>query len=278
MRLGGPVFEKATDPDAWAAAVKRLGYGAAYCPLGPEAGDEEIAAYASAAAEAGIVIAEVGAWSSPVSNDADTAAQALAKCQAQLALAEKIGARCCVNVSGSRGANWAGPCAEDLTDDTFDRVVETVRAIIDAVRPTRTFYTIEMMQWMIPDSPDNYVELLEAVDRERFAVHLDPVNLINSPPRFFANGRVIDECFDALGPHIKSCHAKDVALAQRAIVHLDEVRPGLGGLDYRTYLRRLDKLAPDTPLMIEHLRTPEEYTAAADHIRSVAEDIGTAFR
>ncbi len=52
--------------------------------------------------EAGIIIAEVGAWSNPMSTDPEEARAALAKCQTQLALAEEIGARCCVNISGSR--------------------------------------------------------------------------------------------------------------------------------------------------------------------------------
>ena len=30
MRLGGPVFEAWTDPEEWAAAVKRLGYNSAH--------------------------------------------------------------------------------------------------------------------------------------------------------------------------------------------------------------------------------------------------------
>ena len=61
MRLGGPVFEKCHDPDSWIAALKRLGYRAAYCPLGTEADDTQVRDYVQAAKAADIVIAEVGA-------------------------------------------------------------------------------------------------------------------------------------------------------------------------------------------------------------------------
>ena len=37
MRLGAPIFESSTDPDAWIAAVQRRGYRAAYCPVKPDA-------------------------------------------------------------------------------------------------------------------------------------------------------------------------------------------------------------------------------------------------
>ena len=87
------------------------------------------------------------------------------------------------------------------------------------------------------------------------------------------NTALIEECFAKLGPDIKSCHAKDILLHNKLTVHLDEVRPGLGNLNYRTFLTELNKLDPDTPLMIEHLKGEEEYAQAATHIRSVAQEI-----
>lgn len=58
-------------------------------------------------------------------------------------------------------------------------------------------------------------------------------------------------------------------MSQRLTVHLEEVRPGLGVLDYATYLRELDRLPGEVPLMIEHLQTEEDYRAAFGHITSV---------
>jgi len=274
MRLGAPIFEPSTDPDAWIAAVQRRGYRAAFCPVKPDADPATIRAYARAAERADIVIAEVGAWSNPLSPHADTRAAAIAKCQASLALADAIGARCCVNIAGSRGAKWDGPHPADLTPETFDLIVQSVREIIDAVKPARAFYTLETMPWMYPDSADSYLALIAAIDRKQFAVHLDIVNLICSPQRFFTNATLIRECVAKLGPQIKSCHAKDIALADRLTVHLDEVRPGLGGLDYRALLRELAGLDPDLPLMLEHLPRPEDYDEAAAHVRAVAQEIG----
>ena len=49
--------------------------------------------------------------------------------------------------------------------------------------------------------------------------------------------------FAKLGPHIRSCHAKDITLREdNYIPQLDELRPGLGSLDYSVYLRELSKL------------------------------------
>ena len=40
LRLGGPVFEKVQDPQGWVEALRRLGYSAAYCPVGADASDD----------------------------------------------------------------------------------------------------------------------------------------------------------------------------------------------------------------------------------------------
>ncbi len=273
MRLGGPVFEPCEGPEEWAAAVRRLGYRAAFCPVGADAPDDVVRAYAGAAAAADVVIAEVGAWSNPLSRDEDTRRAAVGHCQAQLALADRIGARCCVNIAGSRGEKWDGPCPEDLTGDTFALIVESVRGIVDAVRPTRTYYTLETMPWMYPDSADSYARLVEAIDRERFGVHLDPVNLVCSPQRHFRNADLMRECFRKLGPLIKSCHAKDIRLGTGLTTHLDEVRPGTGGLDYRVFLQEVAALDADVPVMLEHLPNAEEYALAAEYVRSVAKEL-----
>jgi len=276
LRLGGPVLEKFDGPDAWVEALKKLGYSAAYCPVGAEVKDDVVIAYADAAKKADIIIAEVGAWSNPISSDEKTRRAALAKCREQLALADRIAAKCCVNISGSRSEIWDGPSPQNLTEETFDMIVQTTRAIIDDVKPTRTYFTLETMPWAYPDSPDSYLRLLKAVDRKHFAVHFDPVNLVCSPQRYFKSGEMIRECFKKLGPYIKSCHAKDILLSQKLTTHLDEVRPGLGGLDYAAFLTELSKL-PDIPLMLEHLPNAEEYRLTATHIRSVAKTIGLRF-
>jgi sugar phosphate isomerase/epimerase len=270
MRLGGPIFRKYTDPAFWADTIKRMGYGAAYCPLSIDADEANVKAYASAAQEADIVIAEVGAWSNPLSQDEGICNAARDNCKQCLDLADRINARCCVNIAGSRGEQWDGPAAANLTEETFQMIVEVVRDIIDSVRPRRSFYTLETMPWIYPDSPDSYLRLIQAIDRKAFAVHLDPVNLICSPQRYFNNTALLQECFAKLGPQIKSCHAKDILLKGNLTVHLEEVRPGLGQLDYRTYLRELTRLEKNVPLMIEHLSDEDEYRLAAEYILSVA--------
>ena len=97
--------------------------------------------------------------------------------------------------------------------------------------------------------------------------------MITSVREYYGNAALIKDMFAKLGPHIRSCHAKDITLREdNYIPQMDEVRAGLGSLDYRIYLRELKKLG-DVPLMMEHLETAEEYKQAAGHIRKVGESL-----
>jgi len=272
LRLGGPVFEKYDGPDEWVQELKKLGYNAAYCPVDADEDDDVVKAYENAARKADIIIAEVGVWNNPLDQDDKKRKAAFEQCCRHLDLADRIGANCCVNVCGSRGEG-----AVNLTDETFDMIIEVVRAIVDQVKPTRSYYTLETLPDRFPDSIDSYVRLIKAIDRKGNAAHLDPVNLINNPRRFYNNSQMIRECFATLGPYIKSCHAKDIKMLPGFPVNLQECRPGLGKLDYVTYLKEVAKLSPPPPLMLEHLEEPEEYRNAAEYIRSVAKKSGLSF-
>ncbi len=98
--------------------------------------------------------------------------------------------------------------------------------------------------------------------------------MINSPERFFNSATMIHDFVVQLGPQIRACHIKDITLAERLTVHLDEVRPGAGQLDYARLLGDLATLEPDMPVMLEHLPSEEEYTLAAEFVRRVAAQHG----
>lgn len=272
MRIGGALFDECSTPRKWAAAVTREGYSAAFCPVGDDADDGTIGEWKRAAAKAGIVIAEVGAWgNNPLSPHRKVRRAGIEGCCRRLELAERLEAVCCVNVSGSRGERWAGPAEGNLSDETFALIVDSVREIIDTVKPKVTYYALETVPWLLPHSAQSYADLVAAIDRERFGVHFDPVNLINCPERYYNSGAVIEEFVALLGPRIRSCHAKDIILRDELTLHMGECAPGSGNLDWRTFVREVGRLGDGVPLMIEHLSSPEEYRLAAAHIRNVAQ-------
>lgn len=276
VRLGGPVPGKFNDPAEWVRAVKKLKYSAAYCPVQPGAPEDLIKAYRAEAGKNNIIIAEVGVWNNMLHDDEKLRKENLRKNMEALHLADMIGAECCVNISGARGEVWDGPYPGNYSKDTFDLIVETVRSIIDQVRPVKTFYTLEPMPYMLPDSPDTYLDLIRSIDRSHFAAHLDPVNMISSPQRYFNNASFLKECFQKLGPYLKSIHAKDIIILPKLTVHLEERRPGLGALDYQVFLKEAARFK-DIPFMMEHLETQDDYLKAALYIRDVGTKQGIKF-
>jgi len=278
VRLGGPIFLRSEDPAELAREHRRLGYSAAYCPNASVRDGDRIQAIQKAFASENVVIAEVGAWKNMLDPDATKRKQNLDYVIERCALAEAVGARCCVDIAGSYNADvWYGMNPKNLSKEFFDATVENCRHILDTVKPKRTRFTIEMMPWSLPDGPDAYLELIRAVARTTFGVHLDVCNVINSPRRFYNNGEVIRECFRKLGRWITSCHAKDLRWAPEFNVHFQEVVPGRGQLDYRAYLAELARLPVDAPLMLEHLKNAEEYDEGRAYILRVAAETGVAF-
>ncbi len=276
--LGGPVFLKSDDPEQLAREHRRLGYSAAYCPDVTLSDSDRIRAIEKAFAAAKVVIAEVGAWKNMLDPDSTKRAANLAYVVERCALAEAVGARCCVDIAGSYNPTvWYGPDPKNLSKEFFEATVENCRHIIDTVKPKRTRFTIEMMGWNLPDGPDSYVQLIKAVDRPAFGVHLDVCNGINCPQRFYQNADYTRECFEKLGSQIISCHAKDLRWVVELNVHFLEVIPGRGQIDYRPYLQGLSQLSIPAPLMLEHLKTAEEYEEGKQYILRIGRESGIAF-
>jgi sugar phosphate isomerase/epimerase len=277
VRLGGPVFVETKDPEEQALAHRKLGYRAAFCPAVELNDRERIGDVSRAFAKHDVVLAEVGRWCNLLDADPERRAANLKTVTDGLALAEALGARCCVDIAGSYNPkSWFGPHPKNLSKEFFDASVENARKIVDAVKPTRAKFCYEMMGWALPDSPDAYLALVKAVDRSAFGVHLDPCNAVNCPQRFYQNTELLNECFDKLGPWIASCHAKDLAWSDpvEMNVHLLEVVPGTGVLDYATYLKRVAALPGEVPLMLEHLGSAEDYDKARGYIQTLGRKIG----
>ena len=269
MRLGTSSPLAHSNPAQWAGRHKELGLEVINFPLNCESDPSLIDAYAREAAVCGLSIAEVGVWRNPMSPDPDEREAAMRFAIGQLELAERLGACCCVNILGSKGRRWDGPCRENFSPQTWKQGVSVIQGIIDAVRPRRTYFTIEPMPWMYPTGPDEYLHLLEDVARDRFAVHLDLFNWITSPQRYFYNEEFADECFEKLGKHVKSCHLKNVRLKEEYTLQLQETDPQSGGVNIPHLIRRAERCDSNMPFIIEHLDSDEAYLNSIAYIKSI---------
>jgi sugar phosphate isomerase/epimerase len=287
VRLGGPLPYD-SDPEAYARAHVEFGYRAAYMPNIKLENRDELAAIVKAMAAADVIIAEGGAWKNLIAHDEATRKANLDFAVHQLTLADEMGARACVAFHGTvghAGDPWQlsdnydyGPHPDNQSEAGFERAVETARYVIDTVKPKRTKFSLEMVPWLVTDTPENYLKLLKAIDRPQFGAHIDAANMIISPRLYFNTGQMIRDCFALLGPWIVSCHAKDIVMQGgpgNISFHMDEVVPGEGNLDYGAYLTEIDRLGRDVPLMLEHF-DQSGYRRGLAHITKVAAGLGVA--
>lgn len=266
MRLGLNHVLKHSSPTEWAEKMRARGLTAASFPVNCTAPDHLIDAYQKAAKDYDILIAEVGVWNSPLHPDPKEAQNALLYCQRQLELAEYVKAACCVNVSGAAGPVWFGCYRENYLPDTYRRVVESIQTICDKVNPKHTYYTIENMQWMVPDSPEAYAKLIQDVDRPCFAAHMDIANMVKDPYLYTHMDELIERAFSLVGPYIKSCHLKDCIMEEATSVLIRETACGKGALNVALYAQTIQETDPDLPLLLEHLATDEEYDQALSYV------------
>ena len=141
IRLGGPIFLDSEDPVALAKEHRRLGYSAAYCPNAAVGDADRIRAIRSAFAAENVVIAEVGAWKNMLDPDPAKRVENLKYVTERLALADAVGARCCVDIAGSFNPDvWYGPDPKNLSKEFLDATVENCRRVIDVVKPTKTTF------------------------------------------------------------------------------------------------------------------------------------------
>lgn len=269
MRLGLCTTMRHEGPEDWAKTQADLGCLAVVFPVNYLAGEDVIDAYAAAAKKYGLVIAEVGVWKNVIATDEAERKEAIEYAIGQLRMADRVGAKCCVNIAGAAaGPVWDGPHKANFSQDAWDRTVASVQEIVDAVKPTNTKYSLEPMPWMFPSGPEEYLGLLQDIDRDCVGVHLDIVNMINCPQRYFDMEGFLDTCFELLGDKILSCHLKDIHLRPEYTFQLQECPCGQGELPIEHYAELATKQSPDMPLIIEHLHSDEEYIESLKYVQN----------
>ena len=277
MRLGGPIFQPFTTIAEEIALHQQLGFGAAYCRYIED--KTQRSTYKQAFAEADIVLAEFGAYCINILDTNPVLRQKnIDEICRRLEYADEMGVRCCVMHGGSvETGDWGNANPLNMSEKSFYETVTAIQSILDRTQPTTTKLVIETESYLLPDGPEIYARLIEAVDRPGFAVHLDPVNMIASPRQFYYNTQFIKQCFTMLGPWIVSCHAKDLNMpAKHATVQINETFIGDGMLNFATYLTEIEKLNPAPTLMIEHL-DEQQLHQGLEFIFAQAAAIGITF-
>ncbi len=162
------------------------------------------------------------------------------------------------------------------SDAVFDRLVDSTRRICVAAEGEGVRVAVEAGVVSPLYSPARVRRYIEAVGSPALGFNQDPVNLVGTLEDAWDTTRLVNECFDLLGPYTIGAHAKDVRIVDGLLPGFEEVDIGTGALDHVTFLRRMQQAAPDAHVLIEHL-PPERFPAAAAALRGYARTAGVTW-
>ncbi len=226
-----------------------------------------------------VIVFEVGGYRNILHTD-EQARQAnlkhLARC---LEAADRIGCKMVGTITGSRnpegnqfGDNYAVH-PDNWTLETWKLTVAGIKQILKDTAGVKAALGMEAQVTTNLDGPVAHRNLMEDCGSDRVKVNLDPTNMVHLWNHFHTT-ELINECFDLLGEDIFGCHAKDsYVFPHSQTVHIQEVCPGRGSLDYETYLLRLSHLKWPRSLLPEHIPA-DQFAEAYAFIRKVAAKVG----
>ena len=173
-----------------------------------------------------------------------------------------------------RGHWWHHP--ENHTQRSFDTLVDSCRKIAGTAEEEGMTLAIEGHIASTLDSPQRVRDLLDAVGSKALKFSMDPVNFTGTVADVYDTARVLDPLFELLGRDTVILHAKDVNVADRHVVHIDEVLIGEGTMRYDLILPRMVEQCPNAYVLIEHL-PDDKVPAARKALAEMAQRVGIAF-
>jgi sugar phosphate isomerase/epimerase len=244
-------------------------------PLETESGDVERVERAFGAAE--LEICQVnGAYEALVNPDAELRALGVRGLSALVRLGARLKTGSVYVRPGGlnpRGHWWPHP--ENHSPATFERLVDSLKQVCRVAEAEGAVLAIEGHVLSPLDSARRVRDLLDAVASPALKFNLDAANFIGTVADTHDTRRVLNELFELLGADMVAAHAKDVALGDTLVLHIDEVLLGTGTLDHGLFLRCFEACCPYGYVLIEHL-PDEKIGLARENLLRVAEGLNIA--
>jgi sugar phosphate isomerase/epimerase len=214
-----------------------------------------------------------GYWQPLIHPDESVRREASRTLRAALRVAGELGARGIDTGPGSLSPNgpWA-PHPGNWTADARRQLVKTLKECAPAAEDNGVFLSLEGHLLVTLDSAATVREVLDEVGSRWVRSDLDPVNWIGLA-EIYDTTTAIERMFATLGDHVVSGHAKDVIIEDRLVIHIDQRPAGQGLLDYRTYMRLMEALNPEYPLVVEGASVAE-LPAVKAFLDGVAAEMG----
>ena len=108
------------------------------------------------------------------------------------------------------------------------------------------------------------------------SVNLDPVNFVGSIWDAWNPQPIYESLIKAARGRLKVAHWKDYIVENNLVLRITEVPIGKGLIDHPSWLTQLNKIAPDSWVLLEHLR-PEQIPYAKAALDTAMQAAGLAW-
>ena len=167
------------------------------------------------------------------------------------------------------------PHRENRSEATFDRLVKSAKQACTVADSEGIKLVVESGVVCPLYTPQRVRDFFDAVNMPALGYNMDPVNLVGSLDIAYDTTALINECIDLMSAEIVGCDAKDFTIVDALLPHFEEEVIGAPNamLDNVTLLTRLQEVAPDIVVTVEHY-PDEKIPAATAGIRKAAQIAG----
>lgn len=161
---------------------------------------------------------------------------------------------------------------KNKAEEGFEQCVKVIRDLVQVAYDHGAVFLLETYVNNVIGSIEETLRVFSEINHASLGLLMDPTNYFEAHNYADMDG-VLNRMFDALADKVRISHAKDVKLAGadksekhaelfdgaaeshtfRGVGQIELPAPGLGGLNYDLYLKRLSEHHPNIPIIIEHL-------------------------
>ena len=260
-----------------ASRAARLGYSGVSLGFDHRWTDAELVAMRQAFDEQGVRIAELGCYCNFITPRDDEAARNIERLQRALQAGAILDCDHAVTYAGSRHPDPDQPFAphpDNWADATWETLIKRVWALLEGVDDIGVSLCLEPSPATPLNSLDSLAEFSADASSVRVRIALDPAAIF-TPAGAADSRRALAEIFATLADSIAIARATDLGLIEAGPEPRIAPAPlGQGVLDYETYLKLVNALELDTPVVVKYQPSDEAYGAARHFLATAATKAG----
>jgi sugar phosphate isomerase/epimerase len=238
--------------------------------------------------DANIPIVAISAYNNIIQSNLAKRRDNIAALKTIIGFARDLGTTYVVSESGTYNASsdWI-PDPKNDSEEGYEEALTVIKDIVNYSYNCGVTFVLENYVNHIIGSVEQVLRLFADVNHKSLGLLMDPCNYFTGSTIDHVDNH-LNKMFDSLGERILFAHAKDCKRAKETSekVGKDEAHsflgagdvelpaPGHGVLNYDLYLKRLHKVCPNMPVIIEHLQTESDIARAKKFVDGKLREAG----